>query len=324
MNEGSNERRGQSLRIEEIGRVGLFHDVDLTALGDILARCPVRDLGAGETLITAGRPNHDLFLVLSGRLRVLLHLTDAHPVAVLEAGESVGEISIIDQQPTSATVVADTDTRVLAISEDLLWTLVRTSHGVACNLLQILAQRLRHGNSVIHRIQELLREYEYDATIDPLTGLFNRRWLANMLRRLTQRAAVTNQRLSLAMIDIDHFKHYNDEYGHLAGDRALHAVARCLADNLRPEDTITRYGGEELLALLPGSDLTGALQIGERLRAAVQDLRIRLADGTPLPSPTISVGVAELQSGQGPDELVAAADAALYRAKRAGRNRVSR
>lgn len=308
---------------EELEGLGLFNGVDVSKLQHLLARCPVHTLAENAVLIAAGEPNHHLYLVLSGRLRVHLHMNDNLPVAILETSESVGEISLIDHQPTSAYVIADCEARVLAIDEELLWSLVRSSHEVAINLLQILAQRLRHGNSVIHRIQQLLREYEYDATIDPLTGLFNRRWLAHMLRRLVQRAASDRQRLAVAMIDIDHFKRYNDEYGHLAGDRALHAVARCLAEHLRPEDTITRYGGEELLAILPGSNLAGARQIGERLRDAVTKLRVQLTDGRELPPPSISVGVAELAPGQSPDALVAAADEALYRAKRAGRNRVS-
>jgi diguanylate cyclase (GGDEF)-like protein len=311
------------LRTEDLAGMALFAEVDVSTIKPLLDHCERRILERNEILITAGEHNHRLYLIVSGRLRVHLHDVDSPSVALLEAGESVGEISIIDRLATSANVVAEERTKVLAIEEDLLWKLVRSSHGVACNLLHILAQRLRHGNTVIHRIQELLHEYEYDATIDPLTGLFNRRWLANMLRRLTQRAATNGQPLSVAMIDIDHFKRFNDEFGHLAGDRALHAVARCLADHLRPEDTITRYGGEELLAILPGSSLDGARVIGERLRRAVHGLRVQLASGAVLPPPTISVGVAELKPPQATDDLIAAADAALYRAKRAGRNRVS-
>ncbi|MGE0383925.1 MAG: GGDEF domain-containing protein [Gammaproteobacteria bacterium] len=307
----------------DLGRMDLFRGVDVAAVTPILARSNVRTIKAGQVLIAGGGANHHLFIVLAGRMRVHLHSADSQPVAMLEAGESVGEMSIIDRQPTSATVIADIDTKVLAIDENVMWSLVQSSHAVACNLLQILAFRLRHGNSVIHRIQELLHEYEYDATIDPLTGLFNRRWLGNMLRRLTQRAVTNGQHLSIAMIDIDYFKRYNDEYGHLAGDRALHDVARCLVDHLRPEDTITRYGGEELLAILPGSDLDDAHAVGERLRRAVRGLAITTASGETLPSPSISVGVAELKAEQTPEDLIADADAALYRAKRAGRDRVS-
>lgn len=308
---------------EELRALDLMQSVDLDPIEGLLRLCPVRLLAAEETLIRAGEVNSHLYLVLSGRMRVHLQSNDDHPVALIEAGESVGEISIIDQQPTSANVVADAPTRLLVLNEEMLWSVARASHAFACNLLQGLAQRLRYGNAVIHRIQELLREYEYDATIDPLTGLYNRRWLNNMLRRLMQRCTSGSQPLSVIMIDIDFFKQYNDTHGHIAGDRALHAVARCLMRNLRPEDTITRYGGEELLGILPGSDASDARLVAERLRVAVSETAIQLSTGEPLPSLTISLGIAQMQTGQSPEQLIGAADAALYRAKRSGRNRVS-
>ena len=307
----------------ELASVNLFHDADLDRLGTMLQGCPVRTLAPEETLIHAGQANHNVYLILSGRLRVHLQGGEAQPVAVLEAGESVGEISIIDRQPTSANVVADSDSRVLVLSDEQMWAVVRTSHAVACNLLQALAQRLRYGNAVIQKIQELLREYEYNATIDPLTGLYSRRWFDNMLQRLIQRCRGGGEPLSLLMIDIDNFKRFNDAHGHLAGDRALNTVAHGLLNNLRPEDMVARFGGEELIALLPGTDGEEARQVAERLREAVGTTSIA-ADGDGDLSPlTISLGVAELQAGQSAQALVGAADAALYRAKRTGRNRVA-
>jgi len=317
-------------RLRSLGEPGalegiqLFHGVSIDTVAPILEQCPVLNLHAGERLITAGEGNRAVYLVLRGRLRVHLEAGDSQPVAMLGAGESVGEISVVDKQPTSASVIADSESTVLAVNEALLWTLVKSSHAIACNLLEILAQRLRHGNSVINRIHDLLREYEHDASIDPLTGLFNRRWLENMLRRLLQRARAAGQELALAMIDVDNFKAYNDSHGHLAGDRALFTVARSVVEHLRPEDSVARYGGEEMLALLPNTDLTGARLIGERLRSAVESLAITAADGTALPGVTISVGVADMRPDHdAPDLLVKAADEALYRAKRIGRNAVS-
>jgi len=307
----------------ELKSVNLFHEADLDQVARLLQGCPTRTLAPGETVIRAGQTNQNVYLILSGRLRVHLQGGDAQPVAVLEAGESVGEISIIDRQPTSADVVADNDCRLLVLSDEQMWAIVRTSHAVACNLLQALAQRLRYGNAVIQKIQELLREYEYNATIDSLTGLYNRRWFDNMLRRLIQRCSSGGEALSLLMIDIDNFKRFNDAHGHLAGDRALNAVAHCLLNNLRPEDMVARFGGEELIALLPGTDGEEAQQVAERLRAAVGTTSIAGDGGGQLSPLTISLGVAELQAGQSAHALVGAADSALYRAKRAGRNRVA-
>lgn len=301
----------------------LLQGLGATAMETLAASARVRELLDGDVLLAAGTKNENLYLVLAGRLRVYLNSALDLPLAIIEAGESVGELSVIDGAPTSAMVIADGRTRILEVPENVLWSLVHDSHPVAINLLQALAHRLRQGNSVIHRIQALLREYEYDATVDPLTGLYNRRWLDRTLGRLMQRATSNSSAFSVLMIDIDAFKQYNDQHGHLAGDRALLAVARCLSLHLRPGDTIARFGGEELLALLPGSDHDDASAVAERLRAAIESLAITHSDGSELPGVTISVGVASMVLSDRPDDLIGKADAALYRAKAAGRNCVS-
>ena len=307
---------------EELKQLHLLKSADPSVVEAVLGDCPVQELMPDETLIKTGEASKHLYLVLSGRLRVHLSPQDASPVAVIERGESVGEISIMDHQPASANVIADTRARVLVVDERTLWQLIQRSHAVAVNMLFTLAQRLQYGNSVIHQIKKLLREYEYDATVDPLTGLYNRRWLDNMLMRLMQRCRSSHQPFSAIMIDIDFFKQYNDTHGHIAGDRALRTLSHCLMNNLRPKDLMTRYGGEELIALLPGSNLEDARQVAERLRIVVGLADISLSDGTKLPSLTISLGIAQMHPDDTPERLIAAADAALYRAKRGGRNRV--
>ena len=169
----------------------------------------------------------------------------------------------------------------------------------------------------------MLSEHEYNATVDSLTGLYNRRWLDNMLNRMVYRCQTSGVDFSVLMIDIDHFKNFNDEHGHLAGDAALRHVSQTLLQNLRPEDHLARYGGEELFAMLPGHDTHTAMTVSERLRQAVSEAEIQLQDGRQLPPVTVSIGVASLGKGQQPAELLSSADEALYRAKNAGRNRVS-
>lgn len=307
---------------EEITRQEIFKRVDIQEIEPILNECSTVSIREGETLIQTGQANHDVYLILKGRLRVHLATDMNTPVATLVEGQSVGEVSIIDHQPASAHVIADTDTKLLKINEDKLWLLVESSHAIANNMLVILSQRLRYGNTVINKIKDLLKEYEYNATVDPLTSLYNRRWLDNMLERVMQRCKTNNQPLSAIMIDIDFFKQFNDNNGHLAGDSALRTVARAVLQSLRPEDLVTRYGGEELLALLPGLEIEASRNVAERLRSAVENMEITATDGSVLPSLTISVGITEMQEGSDPLQLIAQADAALYRAKKEGRNRV--
>jgi diguanylate cyclase (GGDEF)-like protein len=157
---------------------------------------------------------------------------------------------------------------------------------------------------------------------DMLTGLANRRAIGDQLQSTVARAQRQGQYLSVLMLDIDHFKRVNDNYGHQAGDVVLRAVAQALQSRLRAQDQIGRFGGEEFLAILPDTSLEGALVLAEALRAAVEATPTQW--GAHRISTTISIGVrgGAITGADTADSLVAAADAALYRAKQGGRNRV--
>ncbi|HEY0204878.1 MAG TPA: sensor domain-containing diguanylate cyclase, partial [Acetobacteraceae bacterium] len=163
------------------------------------------------------------------------------------------------------------------------------------------------------------------ASTDPLTGLANRRAFGERLGEAWQDAARARAPLSLLMLDADCFKAFNDAYGHPAGDTVLQAIARCIGGSLRrPRDLGARFGGEEFTVLLPGLDSAGALAVAERIRSAVLALDI-VHRGGPAGLVSVSIGVAAVfpQSGDVAGLLVQDADAALYRAKHAGRNRVA-
>jgi diguanylate cyclase (GGDEF)-like protein/PAS domain S-box-containing protein len=169
------------------------------------------------------------------------------------------------------------------------------------------------------RLREALRSQSIK---DPLTGLYNRRYLTEMLERETRRAVRGAQSLGVLMIDLDHFKKFNDTYGHDAGDAVLRETASFLSKSIRAEDVVCRFGGEEFVVILPTADLNAAHARGERIRSKLHELTV-LHHGQSLGMITISVGVAELPlHGTSPKDLLAAADAALYRAKREGRDRV--
>ncbi len=308
---------------DELQRLHLFHTVDLKTIEPLLRSCPVRSVSVGETLIAAGQPNHFLFALLSGQLGIRLGSVASDSILTLHVGESVGELSLIDHNAASAFVVAEAPSRVLVVDEELLWMLVNTSHAVSSNLLHTLAARLRSGNDMIFRDRETLEEYRFQATIDPVTGLYNRRWLQQMLSRQIDRSRSNAEPLSLLMLDIDHFKRFNDTYGHLAGDYALGTVAQNLVDNLRPADMASRYGGEEFVVLLPDSDLNGARLAAERLRVAVERAPVNAPGQKEICHVSISLGIAELLPEYDENSFLQAADKALYRAKEAGRNRIS-
>lgn len=171
------------------------------------------------------------------------------------------------------------------------------------------------------RLADQRRQLAEVAFIDPLTRVYNRRYLADVLEREMARIRRDKvQTLSVAMIDLDKFKAANDRYGHLMGDRLLHRVAELLQDEMRTMDAVGRYGGEEFIVVMPDTAEEGAKVGMERVRRriAADDSPFR---GVKLPV-TVSIGVAEAQRNETVEELIERADKALYAAKEAGRNRV--
>ncbi|MDQ3317198.1 MAG: diguanylate cyclase [Actinomycetota bacterium] len=184
-----------------------------------------------------------------------------------------------------------------------------------------LHRRLAVQNKELEKLNRMLFEQSRQ---DPLTSLGNRLRLREDLQVLQSRAERYGHSYTVVLCDVDFFKAYNDRYGHLAGDDVLRRVAATISSGLRGGDAAYRYGGEEFLMVLPEQDAKSATAITDRLRQAVEDLEIPHADGTPAGVVTISAGVAVSTGARDADELLKAADEALYAAKRDGRNRVAR
>jgi len=300
----------------------LFDGIGMDSLEGIVDYCPVMELHTDEILLTPNQENDCVYIVLEGRLAVHLADIEAPGNIELEAGECVGELSLVANRTTSAYVVAATECRVLMVPPDALWSLINHSHGVARNLLHLIAGRLKKGaRGIITHIAEHQR-FEHVSSVDGLTGLHNRLWLEGAFARAVRRCARNDQPLSLLLIDIDHFRSYNENHGQLAGDAVLCALAREITQSLRPTDMVARFGGEEFAVLLPEASLLNTFQVAERLRVAAIETEFGKMGGVALPPVTVSVGVAEMQSGDTLSALIAAAEAALYRAKFNGRNRV--
>ncbi|MBH1989218.1 MAG: diguanylate cyclase [Myxococcaceae bacterium] len=168
---------------------------------------------------------------------------------------------------------------------------------------------------------QLYEETVQLATTDPLTGLMNRRAMERLIANEIIRSNRFDTPMTLLMIDVDHFKDYNDRMGHVMGDFVLKEIASCLQESVRKVDGVARFGGEEFCVILPQTGPDSGLEVAQKLRIAVRGLKVSGASGQPLKHLSVSIGVAwypdQLESN-----LIAAADRALYQAKRAGRDRV--
>jgi diguanylate cyclase len=201
-------------------------------------------------------------------------------------------------------------------------SLVSTSKEME-NVNHALEERLSASKLEISQLQRHLEVARNESLTDPLTSLSNRKFFDEALVKTLAEATAENESLSLLMTDIDHFKTFNDTYGHLTGDQVLRLVALSVKQNVKGQDIAARYGGEEFAIILPNTVLRAAVTVADHIRRAVMSKELmKRSTGEHLGRITISVGVATLKAGDTAQSLIGRADACLYAAKRAGRNRV--
>jgi diguanylate cyclase len=186
-----------------------------------------------------------------------------------------------------------------------------------------LEAKLAASREDIAGLQRDLDEVRRDSMLDPLTRIANRKTFDDELARAMAQADAEGGQLCLLLLDIDHFKRFNDTWGHQTGDQVLRLVAMTLKSNIKTRDTAARYGGEEFAAILPDTDLAGAVIVADNIRRAIQAKELlKRSTNEKLGRITASLGVARYRAGEGPAALIERTDRCLYGAKRAGRNRV--
>jgi two-component system, cell cycle response regulator len=290
--------------------------VDDTTLSSVPSVAPAPRAGAGPSayLVVISGPSFGEMYKLKGE-RSVLGRGEGADIRVLDDGVS----------RQHAAIERDGGKMVLVDS--------RSTNGTYCNGTRIQRHDLTDGDKISIGATTILRFTYQDqvdehyqkklfesALRDGLTATFNRRYFLDRLQSEIRFAVRHEKTLALLFADIDHFKKINDEHGHVAGDEVLAAVARVMTATLRAEDVLARYGGEEFAIICREIEADGARALGERLRAAVAEHRFEQA-GKVIPV-TVSIGVAAERKLDDAHAFIAAADEAMYEAKRAGRNRV--
>jgi diguanylate cyclase len=236
-------------------------------------------------------------------------------------GDALGMSASYDEGLSGATeklAIADNREQVKAVIE----TLLKSTREMR-DTNKALEDRLKLSKSEISNLQQSLEAIRAESLTDPLTGLGNRKYFDRSIDMAVENALANNEPLSLLMFDIDHFKSFNDSYGHLTGDQVLRLVGMSLKQTIKGQDITARYGGEEFAVVLPNTALRQALTVADHIRRAVMAKELKKkSTGEILGRVTISVGVSMLKPGDDTDSLIERADACLYAAKRNGRNRV--
>jgi diguanylate cyclase len=187
-----------------------------------------------------------------------------------------------------------------------------------------IRRRLKETTEALETLKKDFEQAKTEATVDFLTGVANRKLFEETLAELTDEATLNANPLSLLMIDIDWFKKFNDEYGHLIGDQVLKFVARKIKEMVKGRDLLARFGGEEFVVILPQTPLEGARIVAESIRDFFSKASLKMTTTSKnIGSITVSIGVASYRPGESPEALIHRSDRALYAAKQTGRNRIA-
>ena len=324
------EKRLEELQLERrrlreaIRRVGqsFAKGLDRDAVLEIVVQTAVDGVGAdcGRAALRTGPQGRFEQVTGEGDVERFHDAISAAEAAALDA-EKVVETELGDAFALSHPLRAQEGGRILG-----MLTLARASKKFSDPERELFAY-LSHQAGVSIENVDLHETVQRQAVTDELTGLFNHRRFQEVMFQEVERAKRFGNEMGLIMLDIDNFKRVNDTYGHMQGDLVLREVARVLRESSREIDEPARYGGEEMAVALPGTDLDGAFNFAERVRHSIESLELPLIEGGGTLRVTASFGAAAFQGEDGAadkDSLVAAADAALYRAKRSGKNRTVR
>ncbi|MCJ8169656.1 GGDEF domain-containing protein [Atopomonas sediminilitoris] len=303
--------------LAQLQQTEVFQGLSMGALRTLSAHTEAITIAGNTSLLSPSKANHYLYILLQGEMRVVHGPSESVPIAILKPGSCCGELSWLEEQNPCAYVISNGTCELLRLDQGALNDLIQASPQLCLNLLRLLSARLRLSN-------QSLQNSERHANIDSLTGLFNRRRLEDIYERESGRCGYDNLPLNLLILDVDFFKDYNDQHGHIAGDFALMLVADILRRELRPTDSIARFGGEEFVILLPELSARESTSVGKRLRKRLASTtEFHCPMGT-LPGVTASIGIAQMRTGDSLISLISRADRALYRAKEGGRNRLCR
>jgi diguanylate cyclase (GGDEF)-like protein len=325
-------------KYEFLKNVRIFCDLTDEEIRDLLQLLHPRELKKGGTLFRQGDPGGELFVVESGALGIAVTLDDGKnlEIAAFKKGDFFGEMSIFEKEPRSATCYAKSRSRLLAMNEKEFFQLVESNPAsagkVMTRMLAVTRRRLEDTGGFLSDMVQWGEDARRRAITDPLTGLYNRRYLEEALEEYLMKARNGSKPLSLVMLDLDHFREINEKYSEKVGDRVITAASDIYRRFLRPTDVAARYGGDEFTFILPDTDLETAHALMESIRRTIEESDL-LEKAVPasgvksknssLPKVTTSQGLACFpEHALDPKALREAADSALYRAKETGRNRV--
>jgi diguanylate cyclase (GGDEF)-like protein len=315
---------------DQLKEVGILADLSDGELRQVSSFFQFNGFQKEEVIFPEGSSGEELYIVGMGRVSSWIRLADggAHQVGEFGPGDFFGEMSLIEKAPRSATCQAMEPSSLFVLKGEDFYRLLEEQPGIAIKImnrmLDAMADRSIRTSEFLSDMVRWGDEARKRAVLDGLTGLFNRRFLDESLRDGLQKARTGGSPLTLIMMDLDHFRQINQNYGADTGDQAIRALVPVLRAVLRADDVPARCGGDEFAILLPNTPGGEALRLAQEICAGVRELDFFAGKGGPLERITTSQGIACFpEHAADLKALWEAADRALYRAKEQGRDRAA-
>jgi diguanylate cyclase (GGDEF)-like protein len=310
-------------------RVGVFSLLSHEEVERVTSHLAAAELAEGQTLFREGEAGKELYILAEGKVAISISLPDGseQQIAQFVPGDFFGEMSIFDNAPRSATCRALAHSVVFSLSKDAFSHIIAQHPRIALKLmyrmLNVTTQRLRGTSQFVSEMVLWGESARKRAITDELTGVYNRRFLEDSLGGYVSEAGEKSAPLSLVMVDLDHFRDINEQHGNQKGDELIRAASAVFRSVLQEKGVIARYGGDEFVIILPHTGSGDATALMSRACQEVARLQVLKDHKGSITRVTSSMGVASFpEHAADVATLRAAADAALYRAKEAGRNRV--
>lgn len=315
--------------ISFLKEVSLFSSFSEKELDIIYACLKPLEVKKGDKLFSEGDEGDEFFIVQSGTIVSSIKCPDGteREIAVFGPKNIFGEMSIFENAPRSATCYSREESFLYKFHKTDFFNLLKVhpefSIGIMYKMLKLTTQRLRNTGNFLSDMVRWGNEASRRAVTDELTGLYNRRYLDGALDLYFQTARIENKSLTLAMIDLDYFREINNLYGHATGDRAIIEVANTFRKHLRKVDSMARYGGDEFTIILRDTDLAEAYSLAEKIRLELKEVSLLKELNGSIKTLSLSMGIASFpKNADNLSDLRHKADAALYKAKEDGRNKI--
>ncbi len=289
----------------------LFKKVRSSLLASMLMKTSRIKLAPEQILLTPGKPNDHVYIILSGRLRAQVNMDDARPLALFGQSECVGEMSMFDDDQVTAFVIAATPCELLVISHADVWAVLNESLQASHNMLSILAHRMVTSNQMLAESMESLHGYEALDYINHTTGIYNRRWLAENIARLIHRHTMNQQPAVFILVKFVNFAQYDALFGSLGCDQAQRTIAQTLVRCLRPNDLAAHLSEDLFAVFLPHTTEDNVRFVIGRLLEEINQTTIVTPTGDALPAVMLAMGSVKVQSSDTLDTLLARTRAAM-------------